>query len=604
MFDLRINNLSIDLTPRTRVRYTLDNPIFDADGLPRGYSFPFRIPATPRNLGIFGYANRLDIRAKQRKYTGILYIAGVPIETGVVQITGGSGDSIEIVLKNTARDLIDELANIRLHDLLGTVSVPDTANAGVIRYYLENTTSWTIKIDDNTFFYDAPGATQADGQLALISQINAVYIGLAAPFSTDHIELLTNQYPDANYRVSEWLNVTYVSGITVYEGNVVNLQNFVNSLATTPREDITFPTIYAFYFHERQTVISVNQYLNYWLDGTDIDNVATTEKDWNHSYVPFIRFRHLLELIINQLGYEAAGPLYESDWIQQLVYYTNKSLDDLLEGDFGPTLNYFNQHLQSIVLKDYIPDWTGTDLFDLLKFLNYYFEIDNNELQIRSRVAPLRQPPIDWTGRTEKGYGFDIPEYEGYRLEYAKIEGELDLFDNQITAYGTGENTIPFPVRPLYSSRFSNLDGYTWQVPATNKPGNSQTIGLENDTDIRIAFDRGLQEDTDGNNYVQGSTTDLDSNGDATFTSSLLLEGDNGVFKSHWEGWIEPTDATTVRRRCVLSIADILELKKWRNPMRYIYDPQGTMVGVIKRVSLDIDTNGLGTADIEFILKQ
>lgn len=604
MLDLRINNISLELAPRTRVRYTLDNPIFDAEGLPRGYSFPFRITATPANLQALGYANRLDIRAKQRKYAGILYIAGIPIETGVVQITGGSGDTIEIVLKNEARDLIDEMANIRVRDLVGTVTVPDIANAGVIRYYLENTTSWTIKIDDNTFFYDAPGATQADAQLALISQINAVYTGLAAPFSTDHIELLTNQYPDANYKVSEWLNVTYVSGETLYEGNQTNLQTFVGNLATTPRDDVTFPTIYAFYFHERQTVVSVNQYLNYWLDGTTIDNVATTDKDWNHSYVPFIRIRHLLELVINQLGYQAGGSLYESDWIQQLSYYTNKALDDLLEGDFGPTLNYFNQHLQSIPIKDYIPDLTGTELFDKIKFLNYYFELEDNELRLRSRVTPLRQPPIDWTSKTEKDYNFDLPEYVGYRLEYEDIEGELDLFDDQISDYGAGENIRVFGVRPLYSSLFSNLDGFTWQMIATNKPGNSQTIGLENDSDFRIAFDRGLQQDRDGNNYVMGSTTDQDSDGNATFTSSLLFEGDNGVFKSHWEGWIELIDAPTVSRRFELSIADLLALKKWRNPMRYIYDPQGTMIGVIKRVSLDIDSNGLGLADIEFVIKQ
>lgn len=603
MLGISVNDNLLELSPNTSLRYTLDNPIFAPDGLPRGYTFPFRIPATPRNLKALGYANRLDIRAKERKYTGTLYIQGIPIETGVVQITGGADDDIEIVLKNTARDIIDELAIIRVRDLVDTVNVPDIANAGVIRYFLENTTSWTIKIDDNTFFYDAPGATQADAQLQLIIQINAVYTGLAAPFSSDSIELLTNQYPTANYKVSEWLNVTYVSGETIYEGNQTNIQTFVAALATTPRNDITFPTISAFYFHERQTVVSISQYLNYLLAGSTIDNVATTDKDWNHSYVPFVRIRYLLELVVNQLGFEIGGSLYYSEWIQQLIYYTNKALDDLLEGDFGPTLKYYNQHLQSIPIADYIPDLTGADLFDWIKFLNYYFEINDNEMQLRSRVTPLQQPPINWTKKTEKGYSFDLPDREGYRLEYADIEGELDLYYNQIQPYSNGDNEMNFPVRPFYSAIFGNDTG-NWQLIATNKPGNSQTIGLENDTDIRIAFDRGLQQDSIGSDYVQASTSDQDSTGSVAFTSSLLFEGDNGVFTSHWESFLQIIDAPTVRRRMELSIADILELKKWRNPMRYIYDPNGTMIGVIKRVSLRIDTNGLGLADIEFVLKQ
>lgn len=603
MLAITINDEAIDLTPGTRLRYTMDNPIFDPDGLPRGYSFPFRIPDTPKNLRILGYANRLDIRAKARKYNSTIRVQGIPIDSGIAQITGGSSSGIEIVIKNEARDLLDEMSKIRLRDIVGTINIPDISGAGVIRYFLEDTSSWTIKIDDNTFTYDSPGATQADGQLELITQINAVYTGLAAPFSTDHIELLTNQYPDLNYKVSEWINVTYVSGEYVHEGNQSNIQAFVNALMASPRDDITFPTCYAFYFHDSQ-VPSISQFLNYYHNGNNIDNVATATKDWNHSYVPFIRIRHLLNLVITQLGYNLNGDLYQSDWLQQLIYYTNKSLDDLLERDFGPGLNYFNQHLQSISLKDYIPDLTGTELFEWIKFLNYYFEIEGNELRIESRVKPLRQPPIDWTRKSENTYSFDLPEFEGYRLEYATIENELDIFDNQIQTYGSGENIYPFPVRPFYTGLFGNsLGGSTWALIGTNKNGNSQTIGLETENDIRIALDRGQQQDQGGNNYVYASANDQDSFGNATYTSSLLFEGDNGVFKAHWEGWIEMVDAPVIRRRVLLGVADILELKKWRNPLRFIYDPQGAVVAVIKRVSLQIDENGLGLADIEFIQK-
>ena len=114
MLNLRINNHSIELRPRTPLRYTLDNPIFTSDGLARGFSYPFRIPATPGNLRALGYANRLDIRDKTRKYAGQLYVDGILLESGIVQITGGGRDNIELVFKNTERDLIDELAQIRI----------------------------------------------------------------------------------------------------------------------------------------------------------------------------------------------------------------------------------------------------------------------------------------------------------------------------------------------------------------------------------------------------------------------------------------------------------------------------------------------------------
>ena len=605
MLDIRINEQSLDLRPGTRLRYTLSNPIFDADGLPRGYSFPFRIPATPRNLKNLGYANRLDIRDKKRKYPGELRINGIPLETGIIQITGGSGTDIEIVLKNMARDLIDQLSMIRIRDLLSTINIPDISGAGELRYFLEDTESWTIKIDDTIFAYSNAGATQAQGQIELITLIDAVYPGLAVPFSTDHIELLTNQYPNLNYQVSEWLNVTYVSGQTVYEGKQSNVQTFINNLATTPRADITFPTTYAFYFHDRNTHPAISQFLNYYLDGNNIDNVPTPDKSWNHSYVPFIRIPYLIEKVFEKLGYTTAGSLFQSEWVQQLIYYTNRAIDELVEGDFGPGLKYFNQYQQSIHLPDFVPDITADELLKWIDFLNYYFEIDGSQLKIQSRVAPLRQPPIDWTDKQEEDYAFDLPQNQGYRLEYAPIEGELSTFDNQIQPYSDGENEQDFVIRPFYTGLFgNNVGSSTWALIGTNKPGSSETIGRENEADIRLAFDRGLQQDQAGQDYVYAAANDIDSFGNATYQSSLLLEGDNGVYQSHWAGYIELADAPTIKRRFQLSIADILELKKWRNPMRYLYDPRGAVVAIIKRVSLRIDDNGLGLADIEFILKR
>lgn len=601
MLALLINHHWIEFAPRTRLRYTLDNPIFDSEGFARGFSYPFRIPATPGNLQALGYANRLDVRDKKRKYSGQLYAEGVLLETGIVQITGGGRDNIELVFKNTERDLVDEFANIRIRELLGTIQVPQLS-AGVIRYFLQPASNWIIKIDENTFSYDDPGATQADAQLALIMQINAVYPGLAAPFSTDHIELLTNQYPNADYRVSEWINVTYVSGENVYEGRQTSLQTWINNMAATPRADISFPTFYNFYFHDREVMEEISQYLNYYQGGQNIDNEPTGTRSWNHSYVPFIRIRYLLEVAFQKLGYGIGGSLYDSEWIQQLIYYTGRAIDDLVEADFGPGLQYFNQYQQSINLPDFMPDITADELLRWIDFLNYYFEIVDDELHLRSRVTPLRQPPIDWSDRQEEEYNFDLPEEEGFRLEYARIEGELSLFDNQILDYGDGEKIYPFVLRPFYTSLFGSPLGPTWSMIATNKAGSSETIGWEHDADIRLALDRGLQEDRAGNTYVYASTNDRDSFDEVAYSSSLMLEGDNGVYQSHWAGFIELSDAPTLRRRLLLSIADILELKRWRNPMRYLYDPQGAVVAIIKRVSLQIDEQGLGLADIDFII--
>lgn len=602
MLAITINDTSLDLAPRTRLRYTLDNPIFDPDGMPRGYSFPFRIPATARNLRILGYANRLDIRDRSRKYAGQLHVDGVLIETGIVQITGAANDEIEIVLKNDARDLLDQISKLKVRELVGTVMVPQIST-GEIRYRLENTTYWLIRIDDNTYSLNDAGATPTDAQFHFLSVINADYPNLVVPHSTDQLDFRVHLHPTANLKVSEWVNVTYVSGDNVYEGRQINVQTWVNGLAANPIDEMSFPTIYADYFHDGE-IPGAAAFINYYHDGNNIDNVATGDVDWNHSYVPFVRIRYLLSVVIQALGYTPAGSLYTSEWIQQLLYYTNKAIDDLVEGDFGPGLNYFNSYLQSIPIAEYIPDISGTELLSWIQFLNYYFEIEDNELRIHSRVAPLRRPPVDWTDITQEEYAFDLPERTGFRLEYATIEGEHHLYNNHVTPYGSGENQQVFPVRPIYSGIFGDVDlNSTWAILATDKPGSSETIALANDNDVRIALDRGLQTDQEGLEYVYGSSTDKDSFNNVAYNSSLILEGDNGVFKSHWEGWVELIDAPTVRRRCRLTPADILDLKQWKNPMRYIYHPQGATIGVIKRVSLQIDEEGISAAEVEFILK-
>ena len=60
MIILRLNTTPLDLEPGEALQLTVANPLLDQDGAEALFSFPFKLPATARNLTALAHANRLD----------------------------------------------------------------------------------------------------------------------------------------------------------------------------------------------------------------------------------------------------------------------------------------------------------------------------------------------------------------------------------------------------------------------------------------------------------------------------------------------------------------------------------------------------------------
>lgn len=616
MLALKVNGSTLDLYPGTKVNFTLVNPIVDKDQAPRLYTWPFRVPASPRNSLALGYSNRLDVRDRVQVVDNCqLFIEGELFETGKVKIVGGTEKTIELVFQRTEMALLEDLEKIDINKILETVSAlgPAPSAHWIFDVTCGTPNSYAIQIGGMLFTYNAlAGQTAANVVSGLSALIDAEYAGLTFTFpGQTQLKLESSKLIEYGITVNldSLICLAFVSATTQGESRQ---QAFLTKVAEinegTPTR-YALPTIrwYSFYSADNPSYIS---YVNLWLDGETRQNTPHTEKEWEHTWVPFVLLKYIINQIQAQISDQVtdfAGTFYEREDIQSLLLFNNRSLDELEQETYEDGLKWLNRFQSTINLNQHVPEITAYEL--LTKFMGSFalhFRIEGKQWIFRLNREQITQQPIDWTTRAEPEYSAEFNTESGFIIKYDpnSSEGYEDNTQLEDLQVGDGETEIvlPFSTLNMKGDELSDSFFTSWKVPIVNMPGSSPVDGFgENPFGFRLFFYRGLQLDSEGSEYPFGQHDTTNYQGTEIAELSLALEGEKGLYNQCFKGYLELLQAPVVTKLLRLGIEDLIEIRTWQNSRRKIFHQQGEMVGVIRSVQFQVSDQGISPSKVEFL---
>lgn len=606
MLAIKVNEEWLDLNPKTQANITMNNPIFDRESVSRVFSYPFKLPATPRNRNKLKHVNRLDVRPEQTELPAQLWIQGVMFEEGILEVTGGTKETITVVFKNIPRQFVEDLDKFYINDILDNTSIPRTVPARSDYTLGDPPGLYLFTINGVNLSYNSqPGDDMEDVQINLAAEINGTYPGLAGYTpSTNQFHLETTTLEELV--VTHSINIAFVSQKTVSESKMESFMDFFEDTITTPLTEASFPVVQSSDFYKGLNP-DFQQYINFYHpSGNILNTFYTATPGWEHTFVPYIRIPYLLSKIAENAGATSIDGVYDDSDFQELILHNNYAIDEVSDEEIvGAGTQYLNHYKTSIDFNDHVPRMKGRAFFSaLMRSLNLYYEVGDQTVTLKNKIIPLQQIPINWTDRAEVDYDMKRKKDNGFTLRYAEDETDnASVQDEQII--GAGEEIIELEFGALNTIKQTNLVHSTneWKHPYSWQTGSSDELELgKNKYSFRLFFDRGLQPDSNSNNYLM-ATHDTQNYDDTEIGElALTIAGAKGMYEKHWKGYLEKQNAPIANLPIRLYIQDILELRSWKNPMRLIESPKGDFVGIVKTVQFKVSSKGISIAKVAFVL--
>ena len=600
MLELRIDNKPFDLQAKSAMNLRLQNPALDTESLGRAYSYPFRVPHSPRNLRNLQHRHRLDATQNLQFESAEVRLAGVPFLQGRAKTEEHSNEQTEVTFQNNDLSSLEALDEIEIRSLVGTVAIPQLLDAEIVLTPGAGPV-YQFYINDKLYQAGGLGVPKIDAMIELVGEINADYPGVA--FYSNIADTLTLTYQEEDF-VVQYLNTNYTleSQRTLAQAREYNIQAFIAGAQTTPRADMAFPVSY-----ERQHYGSLNQrwsgYFNYRLGGNFENNPHFEAPYFRYSYKPLVRLRYILDLIATEAGitdivWDVPTALQED--LEDLLIYNNYALDDVLfEQVLEENANlYMLAPHTEINLANHIPDYTAKELLQrLAQFFNMHFRFQDNRLYFRRNLDQLSAGPQDWTRYTDPNYDRTATEGGGVTLQFeADIDEPFeDQGDPEVVA--DGSNPITLPAAPVYyreiNNTFADPSGI-WTVATIEQRGSSPAYELENEQEtLRLLFENGSDFDSEDREYEKatpiGKAFDL-----------IFITEDRSLYDTWWKGWTDFLFSPVITRLCWLPISEVLRLSTWEKAFVKIYHPDGECLALIRSAQIRAGTDGISAAKIEF----
>lgn len=659
MLAIQVGSHFLDLSADTSVSLNWLSPLFDRESFERFYTYPFKLPATPKNKRIFEFAHRLDSRVTRKRYNALLYIDGVQFQSGIIEVTEPSRFEYEIVFKSMSLYLAERLKKIKLTEQLDyEIYVTDDYCPDVLYEFLYDpdeidVTYTAFKVNDTVF--DVTLGNGPDIQ-PLIDAINAVFPGLAEngdtllpsrPAPLVALGLLIKQPGCNDYTLdsrpanselehpeNEYLLGGLYGDVSAAEEERIRADWHDHMIATVSGSSThRFPVIKApNLYGEKNSAFA--GYINYFIP-LDIGEtlfvyqlnvLSDVNLIWTYTIMPLFTVEAVLAQIAALLD-DVSG--FAGDWLEDaeildLLVWNNRPLDRILEDFEG---NKVNVPPGSFNIRDHVPDMTAQEFLLALSstFCLYY-----RERAGRVEIAPcknlLRLPIQDWTDKAEPDYKQVIPENNGYTLDYDRQDDETELpFQLQRIDGGVEAQEFVTQFYTLhYLQEFDELasayisDVRSWIVPLIYEEGTSTVYGTSNAASARLIFWRGMQV---SQLYDPDDLNTVTDNKDYPFASHNVRDRDNipignyaldwngggvtdfGLFENWWKDYIRlVTEGKEVSRAMRLTVADLFNIRNLEVTRLRIYSEDGEMVAVIKSVSVKASVRfGLEVAKVEMI---
>lgn len=263
-----------------------------------------------------------------------------------------------------------------------------------------------------------------------------------------------------------------------------------------------------------------------------------------NTITPFPFLLYVLSRVAQQLGYLGiSGPWTDEEDVRRLVIYNTYALDELFDGSlnvYQDQINFAN-HVPAIEVGKFLV--AIKNLFGLSIFINPR----TRYLEFVRLNDSLGFPAVyDHSKLTSAEYTLTPNESDGFALGLSKDNGD-ELYktlphDEQTLRLGNGAESFETAAGTLFEVRQEH-NGREWTIPQAQQAGNSPAyldengaLALKNDFGLRLLFYRGLQPDSQGNRYPQGSP-----NGNYY---KLFYQGPNGLYERCYRPWLDFLTAT------------------------------------------------------------
>jgi hypothetical protein len=604
MLALRTSEEHFDLPDGASLDVTGSNPAFDPDVVARFFSFPFSLPATPRNLRLLRHANRLDATRRSPDVDVDMWLGGAGFQPGRLRVSSATATRLECVFGNRDRELLDRLQELKIRDILPTV----TLDSFVVAEYAPPTvfgSGGTITI---TLTGDVAGELNDITGVSLMS--GPTYSGGVTTWVFDTFETPTifgieihGFLIEENYtgQAPTVAGPAYAALLNAILNGQENLHNYIAALYDTPGDMLAFPTVYhqGLYGDGNPTY---DGYVNFWHDGNFVFNVPDVEKSWDAVFVPYVRLKYIFTAIADTLGLAWAGEVYEDADFGAALLFSNYTLDKPEQITLAGEEVWMNGFVTEWKVGNSVPDWSAADyLKRVCGFFNLYVQQQGKTLWLRKRTDQLRV--------TEPFYDI-LTDFKVTRTPETGVTLAFQPDDNDAKAglpnyvIGGGGKQVETELAPLVTETKRYKFLYYWKMCVyEDLSGRPASGNAASNAAPRVFFDRGEQDDDEANPYQMSSSDDTDIADTAIGALSLAWEGETGMYETYWKGWAELQDKEPLEMRAVMPIGAVRRMLRWDRPVIRFYHQLGETRAIVKNIQFEasVESGDLYNVQLEML---
>jgi hypothetical protein len=574
MITIKIDNRIIDIDPDLAITFNWINPLFSEDGINEGYSYSFTLPLTARNKRL--------IDTKKQDLSVQIYFKGILLETGRTVKVKDNTSNIEV-------NILTEGSGFR-RDVEGTL-LPDL----------------TLDI--------VPVCSDADSPTEKLDKWKA------------HMEQILAE-AEPKYQFPQMLVNSYFDELGTDEANSMfeSMGGRVN----------------AFVMGEVRS--------NYLVPAS-----FGSGKEWATTVAPCPMVDYLLKFIIKYFGFKLKhSDLEQIQEYKQLLIFNNY-VKDRHEIDGADS---FNTHGTEINLTEHVPKCDSWKVFKLVNELyDCYFVVNNKRIHIYSAKQQLQGSYTDFSKYVLDGvtnedssigtvkYIYPIDEQEVLRFRdplnavrpFAPqfFPEETSIFEEKTLSHEAlkstyGINSIGFDLdfdthesAPLPEDRTGTFEYQA--IYFQNQPPKSDEY--DNDAEIfellKAGYFRGLLETVE---WIPGEpepsspiphpfaysfkelmyfaqNTGVDIGIDYSWgAASIYLNGEDNMFDFYKLQKLKLISGDSITRTKILklSLAQLLQLKRWERTKHYISQKNQSFKGIVKELTFTVTNKGISPASVSY----
>ncbi len=609
MLGLKVEDDFLDLDVSTTLNITMMNPLFDVENIARSFSYPFKIPLTNKNKKILHHSERIDRKSPQQKIEAKLYIGGNRFEYGILEIKKYTEKYSQVVFRNRDFSLLTELEALRIKDTLGyelinsTASIETNPTFDIVQSDGSISGSYYIIIEGIAFLLNTNTSMTAE----FVAEWFYTEINLQLPnhaiWSPGQTQLILDigELPPFHFFL---FNIGFIPSVNVTssQSHALNTEFYVKDINQNSVATHAFPVLRWNNFYEDNPIFE--KWINYCLDEITIQNDLETERQWKHTYIPFVRLKYVVERIISAVGYRLSNNHFWNDvWTQELLIFNNRAIDRLVV-PFNTQEQFINSFQTIISFADHVPDLSGKDfLFFIAEQFGLYLSFDGGLISFVSKNDQVTKQAVDWTKKSEPQYVIDEGQEKGYilqqRNQYDEYQSQEQLLPYRIgngsqeillpfgSAYMGYHNTLYIPHIQQAGSFNASSTRITGIDPATGVAiTETDTLEADNSYDLRLLSYQGMVSDINGALYPQATNEGLSP---------------ANIHEKYHRSYLALLNNKTVSKAIRLRAHELQEIRRWKNSKRRIYHDKGEIEGIIKSVNFKVSTRKIEVANVELV---